>query len=160
MPVKGRITTEIDADPVEEPVSAPVSEPTQFNFKKYTLSLETEKRTLTIGDTGETFEVTIRPMSWAKRNQIISTSLKFGADGSTGFDGDTYLAWHGMAWAAHLSSAWGDCYIYPKILLCAFPNRRSCLPSSLNEEGKIGLVIFSHPHLLLFSFRSQLLIMW
>jgi len=45
MPVKGRITTEIDADPVEEPVSEPVSEPTQFNFKKYTLSLETEKRT-------------------------------------------------------------------------------------------------------------------
>jgi len=91
MPVKGRITTEIGADPVEEPVSEPVSEPTQFNFKKYTLSLETEKRTLTIGDTGETFEVTIRPMSWAKRNQIISSSLKFGVDGATGFDGDIYV---------------------------------------------------------------------
>ena len=91
MPVKGRITTETAVDPVEESVSEPVSEPTQFNFKKYTLSLEPEKRTLTIGDTGETFEVTIRPMSWSKRNQIISNSLKFGADGATGFDGDAYV---------------------------------------------------------------------
>jgi len=63
----------------------------QFNFHKYTLSNQPEKRTLTVSETGEEFEVTIKPMSWAKRNQIISTSLKFGADGSTGFDGDTYV---------------------------------------------------------------------
>ena len=30
-------------------------------------------------------------MSWAKRNQIISNSLTFGADGGTGFDGDGYV---------------------------------------------------------------------
>tara|TARA_B000000460_G_C21527034_1_gene398813 strand:+ start:1869 stop:2321 length:453 start_codon:yes stop_codon:yes gene_type:complete len=94
MPTKERITTpEVDTaeESVEEPVSAPISEPAAFNFKKYTLSLETEKRTLTIADTGETFEVTIKPISWAKRNQIISNSLKFGADGATGFDGDAYV---------------------------------------------------------------------
>ena len=95
MPVKGRITTEIESeiesDIDEEPVVQSISDPPQFNFKKYTLSLEVEKRTLTIDDTGETFEVTIRPMSWAKRNQIISSSLKFGADGATGFDGDMYV---------------------------------------------------------------------
>ena len=84
MPVK-RTETEptIEAEPV-------VEQPT-FDFKKYTLSLQPEKRTVTIDETGETFEVTIRPLSWAKRNQIISTSLKFGADGATGFDGDGYV---------------------------------------------------------------------
>jgi len=91
MPVKGRVITDPDPELVEESVSAPVSEAPQFDFKKYTLSLQPEKRTLTVAETGETFEVTIRPMSWAKRNQIISTSLKFGADGATGFDGDTYV---------------------------------------------------------------------
>ena len=91
MPVKGRITTEVETDLEEESVVQSISAPTPFNFKKYTLSLEPEKRTLTVDDTGETFEVTIKPMSWAKRNQIISTSLKFGVDGATGFDGDIYV---------------------------------------------------------------------
>ena len=30
-------------------------------------------------------------MSWSKRNQIVSSSLKFGVDGATGFDGDIYV---------------------------------------------------------------------
>jgi len=89
MPVKGRATTEIGPD--EESVSEPIVETPQFDFHKYTLSNQSEKRTLSVSETGETFEVTIKPMSWAKRNQIISTSLKFGADGSTGFDGDMYV---------------------------------------------------------------------
>ena len=59
-----------------------------FDFRKYTLSLEPEKRTLTVPETGESFDVTIKPLSWAKRNQIISGSLTFGADGGPGFDGD------------------------------------------------------------------------
>jgi len=62
-----------------------------FDFKKYTLSLEPDKKTLTIADTGESFDVTVKPLSWAKRNQIISSSLTFGADGGTGFDGDGYV---------------------------------------------------------------------
>jgi len=90
MPVR-RIESEPVSEPVVEPVKEAVSEPPQFDFKKYTLSLEPEKRTLTIPETGETFEVTVRPMSWAKRNSIISSSLKFGADGATGFDGDAYV---------------------------------------------------------------------
>jgi hypothetical protein len=91
MTVKGRITTDIEADLEEEPAAQTIAEPAAFNFKKYTLSLEVEKRTLKIADTGETFDVSIRPMSWSKRNQIVSNSLKFGADGATGFDGDIYV---------------------------------------------------------------------
>ena len=67
------------------------TEQAQFDFKKYTLSSEPEKRTITIGETGEVFEVTIKPLSWAKRNQIISSSLKFDPSGATGFDGDSYV---------------------------------------------------------------------
>ena len=62
-----------------------------FDFKKYTLSLEPDTRTLTIPETGDSFDVTVKPLSWAKRNQIISKSLTFGADGGTGFDGDGYV---------------------------------------------------------------------
>ena len=89
MPAKGRIITE--SEPVSEKVSEQVSSVPHFDFNKYTLSLEPEKRTLTIPETEETFDVTIRPMSWSKRNQIISNSLKFTQDGSTGFDGAAYV---------------------------------------------------------------------
>jgi hypothetical protein len=91
MPVKGRVTPDTESDVEEEPAVQTIPEPTPFNFKKYTLSLEPEQRTLTIEDTGETFNVTVKPMSWSKRNQIVSNSLKFGADGATGFDGDIYV---------------------------------------------------------------------
>ena len=63
----------------------------EFDFKKYTLSLEPEKKTITIEGTGDSFEVTVKPLSWAKRNQIISSSLKWGTDGETSFDGDGYV---------------------------------------------------------------------
>jgi len=66
-------------------------ETVQFDFKKYTLSAEPTKKVLTIEETGESFEVTVKPLSWAKRNQMISASLNFGTDGATGFDGDGYV---------------------------------------------------------------------
>ena len=62
-----------------------------FDVSKYTLSLEPEKKTITIVETGDSFEVTVKPLSWAKRNQIISSSLKWGTDGETAFDGDGYV---------------------------------------------------------------------
>jgi hypothetical protein len=68
-----------------------IAEPEQFDFKKYTLSSEPTKKVLTIEETGEAFEVTVKPLSWAKRNQMISASLNFGTDGATGFDGDGYV---------------------------------------------------------------------
>jgi hypothetical protein len=68
-----------------------IAESEQFDFKKYTLSSEPTKKVLTIEETGESFEVTVKPLSWAKRNQMISASLNFGTDGATGFDGDGYV---------------------------------------------------------------------
>lgn len=68
-----------------------IAEPENFDFKKYTLSAEPTKKVVTIEETGEAFEVTVKPLSWAKRNQMISASLTFGTDGATGFDGDGYV---------------------------------------------------------------------
>ena len=41
-----------------------------FDFNNYVIGRETESKTLTIPDTGESFEVSIKPLSWAKRNQF------------------------------------------------------------------------------------------
>ena len=90
MPVKrqGRIIEE--SEEIVEPESVG-SSPPKFDFTKYTLSRAVEKKTLTIAESDETFEVTVRPMSWAKKNQLISGSLTFGSEGTTGFDGDSYV---------------------------------------------------------------------
>ena len=67
------------------------TEEVQFDYRKYTLSSEPEKRTVVVEETGDYFEVTVRPLSWAKRNQLISSSLTWGANGETGFNADTYV---------------------------------------------------------------------
>tara|TARA_B100001750_G_C15181444_1_gene434259 strand:+ start:117 stop:515 length:399 start_codon:yes stop_codon:yes gene_type:complete len=62
-----------------------------FDFNNYVIGRETESRTLTIPDTGEFFDVTVKPLSWAKRNQFISRNLQLGTDGSSGFNADGYV---------------------------------------------------------------------
>jgi hypothetical protein len=93
MPVKGkgRIIEESEEIPKVESVDPVGGSPPPFDFRKYTLSRDVEKKILTIPDSDETFEVSVRPMSWAKKNQIISASLTFGAEGTSGFDGDSYV---------------------------------------------------------------------
>ena len=60
-----------------------------FNVDKYRISSSPEKRTLTID--GTSFDVTIKPLSWSMRNQILSRSLKWDNSGNTNFDGDAYV---------------------------------------------------------------------
>ena len=62
-----------------------------FDFNNYVIGRETESKTLTIPDTGESFEVSIKPLSWAKRNQFISRNLQLGVDGASGFNADGYV---------------------------------------------------------------------
>ena len=59
-----------------------------FDVSKYRISSSPEKKTLTID--GTSFDVTVKPLSWSLRNQIISKSLRWDANGSTAFDGDSY----------------------------------------------------------------------
>ena len=62
-----------------------------FDYNNYVIGRETEERTLNIPDTGESFRVSIKPLSWAKRNQFISRNLQLGVDGASGFNADGYV---------------------------------------------------------------------
>ena len=61
----------------------------EFNFNKYKVNLTTEVRTLTVDD--EEFDVTIKPLSWSKKNQFLSKCLRWDSEGNTVFDGDAYV---------------------------------------------------------------------
>ena len=60
-----------------------------FDFNKYKVNLATEVKTLEID--GAEFDVTIKPLTWSKKNQFLSKCLNWDADGQTVFDGDTYV---------------------------------------------------------------------
>ena len=63
----------------------------QFDVSKYQLAPTVNKKTVVIEDTGDKFEVTIKQLSWAKRNQLVSRCLQLGADGANSFNGDLYI---------------------------------------------------------------------
>ena len=62
-----------------------------FDVSKYQTVTTDEKVTVSIDGTGDTFEVTVKPMSWSKRNQLISRCLKFSSNGGTNFEADVYV---------------------------------------------------------------------
>jgi len=62
-----------------------------FNLSKYTIGTDPKKINVKIEETGDEFEVTVKPLSWAKRNQILSKSLTWDGAGNTSFDGDSYV---------------------------------------------------------------------
>ena len=75
-----------DVEESEIPVTKPVVE---FDFNKYRVANKTEIKTLTIEDTS--FNVTVKPLSWSRRNQILSKAMAWDADGGTKFNGDVYV---------------------------------------------------------------------
>ena len=72
----------------EEQEVTPPPKPT-FDFNKYRVNTSTEVKTLEID--GEEFDVTVKPLSWSKKNQYLSKCLKWDSDGNTVFDGDAYV---------------------------------------------------------------------
>lgn len=62
-----------------------------FDLSNYQIETSTKTQTVTIESTGDEFEVTIKPMSWSKRNKLISKCLTFDGAGNSGFDGDLYV---------------------------------------------------------------------
>ena len=83
---------EDNLDPVEEAINASkkgAKEKEQFDFNKYKIANRTVQKTLEI-DNSE-FTVTVKPLSWSKRNQILSKAMTWDGDGGTKFDGDTYV---------------------------------------------------------------------
>ena len=75
-----------DEEESEIPVTKPVVE---FDFNKYKVANKTDIKTLTIEDTS--FNVTVNPLSWSRRNQILSKAMAWDADGGTKFNGDVYV---------------------------------------------------------------------
>ena len=77
---------EYEEEEVEEDV---VPAKPEFDFNKYRLVNKTEIRTLELD--GAEFKVTLKPLSWSKRNQILSKAMTWTTDGGSRFDGDTYV---------------------------------------------------------------------
>ena len=62
-----------------------------FDITKYIIKEEPKKEVITIEETGDSFEITVQPLSWAKRNQLLSRHLTFNAEGKTAFQADGYV---------------------------------------------------------------------
>lgn len=63
----------------------------EFDYKSYLVSHDAEEKTISIPGTGESFKISIKPLSWSKRNQIISKNLHWDKSGNTSFSADSYV---------------------------------------------------------------------
>ena len=86
---KGKAKTAQES--LEELEAASVPKVKEFNFADYQIDASPHPITVTIADTGDEFEIRVRDLSWSRRNQILSKSLKWGDGGTTSFDGDGYV---------------------------------------------------------------------
>ena len=64
---------------------------TNFDVDKYRVGSANKVETVTIEETGDTFEVTVKPLSWAKRNQLISEHMSWDSNGNTSFQASEYV---------------------------------------------------------------------
>ena len=64
---------------------------TNFDVDKYRVGSWNKVETVTIEETGDTFEVTVKPLSWAKRNQLISEHMSWDSNGNTSFQASEYV---------------------------------------------------------------------
>tara|TARA_R100001082_G_scaffold104629_1_gene76105 strand:- start:5746 stop:6120 length:375 start_codon:yes stop_codon:yes gene_type:complete len=62
-----------------------------FDLSKYQIAPNTQVVSLKIDGTEDGFDVTIKQLSWSKRNQLVSSCLKWSDSGDTSFDGDKYI---------------------------------------------------------------------
>ena len=83
------VPEELEEDFQEETETEHELQKKLFNVENYKISVVPEKRTLSID--GAEFEITVKPLSWSMRNQILSRSLKWDTSGGTSFDGDAYV---------------------------------------------------------------------
>ena len=62
-----------------------------FDVSKYQVQGGSKKIQVKVEGTGDEFEVTVKQLSWSKRNQLISKCLQWKQGGETNFDGDIYV---------------------------------------------------------------------
>jgi len=63
----------------------------EFDISKYQISSDNYEQTIVIKETGDEFKVTLKPLSWSRRNKIVSRCLKIDGGGNNSFDGDYYM---------------------------------------------------------------------
>jgi hypothetical protein len=91
-PSLGTLTEEEEElrEDLEESLPLSLNKPKkEFDFNKYRIANKTEIRTLEVD--GAEFTVTVRPLSWSKRNQILSRAMAWDTEGGAKFDGDSYV---------------------------------------------------------------------
>jgi len=62
-----------------------------FDLSKYQVQTQTKPVTVKISGTDDEFEITVKQLSWSKRNQLISKALEISKNGQTKFNGDLYV---------------------------------------------------------------------
>ncbi|HAI45035.1 MAG TPA: hypothetical protein DCM40_46625 [Maribacter sp.] len=62
-----------------------------FDVSKYQISPSNEKKIITIAETGDELEITVKQLSWNKRNQIVSNCISLGKDGVQSFNAERYM---------------------------------------------------------------------
>jgi len=62
-----------------------------FDLSKYQIASKVQKVPIKIEETGDEFEVTVKQLSWSRRNQLLSKALQFTQSGGSNFDGDLYV---------------------------------------------------------------------
>ena len=68
-----------------------VKEKGGFDLQRYTIATGPKQITVTIEETGDEFEVTVKQLPWARRNQRISKCVSWGTNGETQVSGDAYV---------------------------------------------------------------------
>ena len=67
-----------------------ISEVKAFDVSKYRISSNLVTEKITIESTGDEFAVKLRPLSWSRRNQMMSECVKLNGD-DTSFDSDSFM---------------------------------------------------------------------
>jgi|TARA_B100000519_G_scaffold151805_1_gene132776 hypothetical protein len=62
-----------------------------FDLDKYTIDSTPIEQTITIEETGDSFQITYKVLGWAQRNKLIAKYLTWDDSGGTGFDADGYV---------------------------------------------------------------------
>ena len=67
-----------------------ISEVKAFDVSKYKVSSSLITEKVKIESTGDEFELKLRPLSWSRRNQMMSECVKINGD-DTSFDSDSFM---------------------------------------------------------------------
>jgi len=62
-----------------------------FDISLYQVDLKEKIVPITIEDTGDTFEITMKDLGWSKKLQLVSSCMIFEDSGRSRFDGNRYV---------------------------------------------------------------------